>query len=356
VILASAFPPGQTTNGHMVLLTPISAGTCDTTPPTGTITLDAGAPSTTQPNVSVHQDSSDDAPSGVLEWRLSNVPTTDTTGKLVMGESHSAPFNQYSPNPSYPFGITDPALGGTSASGTKTIYAQWRDWSGNWSVPISAQIAYQPTVSVSMPQPVITQGSQLSKTIPITYTWTPSSPSTLNGYTAEQTSDGTTYTPLTLATATQVSVNVRVAPNSHDRLAVQGSFTPGGLSGWSASPLYQPQVRQESWTALHPTGTWTQISSTGFSGGGAKATSQIGAYERFTFNGRGVAWVAQTGSAYGSASIYVDGTLATTTSLNSATADQQIIFSNAWSNTGSHTVKIVDLTGTINIDALITLK
>lgn len=356
VILADALPPGQTINGHMVLLTPTSAGTCDTTPPTGTVSLDGGALSTTQPTVSVHQDSSDEAPSGVLEWRLSDSPTTDTTGRLIMGESHSAPFNQYSPNPSYPFDITDPAFGGTAVTGTKTIYAQWRDWSGNWSVPLSAQIGYQPTVSVSAPQPVITEGGQLSTTIPITYTWTPSNPSTLNGYTAEQTADGATYTPLTLAQSTQATAAVRVAPGSHDRIAVQGSFTPGGFSGWSASPLYQPQLHQESWTALHPTGTWTQVSSTSFSGGGAKSTSQTGAYEQFTFTGRGVAWVAQTGSGYGSASIYVDGTLVATPSLASTTTNKQIIFSRAWPTSGSHTVKIVDHSGTIDLDAIITLK
>jgi uncharacterized membrane protein len=355
-ILAAAFPPGQTTNAHMVILHETDPGTCDTTPPTGSITLDSGAASTTQPTVSVHQDSSDDSPSGVLEWRLSDSATTDSSGKLVLGRSFAAPFNQYSPNPSENFDMTDPANGGTAATGTKTIYAQWRDWSGNWSTPISAPISYQPTVSVSVPQPLITQGAQLSKAIPITYSWSPSSPSTLNGYTAEQTTDGTTYTPVSLATATSSNIGVLVAPSSHDRLAVQGSFTPGGFSAWSSSPLFQPLLHQETWAALHPTGTWTQTSGTGFNGGGARQASQAGASEQFTFSGRGVAWVAQTAITNGTAQVYVDGTLAGTISLNGSNTNQQIVFSRGWNASASHTVKIVDQSGTIDIDAIITLK
>lgn len=356
-ILADALPPGQTTNGHMVVLHETAPGTCDTTPPTGSITLDTGATSTTQPTVSVHQDSSDDSPSGVLEWRLSDVATTEASGKLVLGKSFPAPFNQYSPNPSYAFDMTDPAFGGTAAGGTKMIFAQWRDWSGNWSAPISAPMTYQPTVSVSTPQPLITQGDQLSaKMIPITYSWSPSSPSTLNGYTAEQTTDGTSYNPVNLATAISSSVAVRVAASSHDRLAVQGSFTPGGYSAWSSSAQFQPLLHQETWTALHASGTWSQVSSSGFNGGGAKQTGQAGAYQQFTFSGRGVAWVAQTSSGYGTAAVYVDGTLAGTFSLGATNAAQQIVFSRGWAANGSHTVKIVDQSGTIDIDAVITLK
>jgi uncharacterized membrane protein len=355
-ILADAFPPGQTTNGHMVILYETSPGTCDTTPPTGSITLDSGNTSTTQPTVSVHQDSSDDSPSGVLEWRLSDSATTDISGKLVLGKSFPTPFNQYSPNPSYPFDMTDPAYGGSGLAGAKTVYAQWRDWSGNWSAPTSATITYAPTVSVTTPQPLITQGDQLSKTIPVTYSWSPSSPATLNGYSAEQTGDGTNYTPLALAVPTQGTASLRVAPSSHDRLVVQGSFTPGGLSGWAASPLYQPLLHQETWAALHPSGTWAQVSGTGFNAGGAKQTSTPGAYEQFTFTGRGVAWIAQTTSSYGTAAVYVDGALAGSISLNTTSTDQRIVFSRGWTTSASHTIKIVDQSGTINLDALITLK
>jgi len=36
--------------------------------------------------------------------------------------------------------LTDPATGGTSATGKRTVWVQWLDWAGNWSKPIGAKI------------------------------------------------------------------------------------------------------------------------------------------------------------------------------------------------------------------------
>ncbi len=107
----------------------------DTTPPTGTISASAGAASSFDPAVALSLSASDSSLGGVTEMRFSND-----------GASWS-PWERYATTRAA-WDLTDARYGGTSASGTKTVSAQFRDAAGNVSVTATDSIGYTPPGTV----------------------------------------------------------------------------------------------------------------------------------------------------------------------------------------------------------------
>lgn len=90
----------------------------DTTPPTGSVSINAGAPATAQRVVTLGLVASDDA-SGVTQMRFSN--------------------DGLSFSPAVPYAGTA-QWGLAGADGTKTVFVQYQDGAGNWSGAFSATI------------------------------------------------------------------------------------------------------------------------------------------------------------------------------------------------------------------------
>jgi len=104
----------------------------DTTDPIGTISINAGAAATTSTAVSVAVPATDTGGSGVSLVRLAN--SGGTSGGVLNGAGATS-FVHTTP--------LDWTL--TAGDGTKTVYAQWRDSTGNWSLPVSDTIAFDTT-------------------------------------------------------------------------------------------------------------------------------------------------------------------------------------------------------------------
>ncbi len=85
--------------------------TTDTTPPTGTVAINGGAASTTSPNVTLTLSATDDSGT-VSQMRFSNDGITYSAAQAYAATA---------------------AWTLTSGDGTKTVYAQFSDPSGNWS-------------------------------------------------------------------------------------------------------------------------------------------------------------------------------------------------------------------------------
>jgi hypothetical protein len=61
-----------------------------------------------------------------------------------------------------------------------------------------------------------------------------------------------------------------------------------------------------------------------------------------TFVGNQVAWLSRTGTSFGSARVYIDGTLVKTVSLYSTTpVDRKLAYVKTWSTSGTHTIRVV---------------
>ena len=103
----------------------------DSNPPSGSVSINHVDASTSTPNVTVQVLGRDDI-SGVTAFRLSNDGTTWAT------------FTYAAPGPStaqdVSWNLADARYGGTSAAGTKTVYAQLQDRTGAWSTSITDTI------------------------------------------------------------------------------------------------------------------------------------------------------------------------------------------------------------------------
>ncbi len=64
--------------------------------------------------------------------RVGQDDALDRSGKLVAGRTYPAVER-------VEFPLADEATGGSSAEGPRSIYVQWRDIAGNWSVPVAIE-------------------------------------------------------------------------------------------------------------------------------------------------------------------------------------------------------------------------
>ncbi len=146
---------------------------------------------------------------------------------------------------------------------------------------------------------------------------------------------------------------------------------PGAATAWkmtaydhagntaAASVSGAPVILQE--TAAKKTGKWTSKSSSSYLGGKSLTSSAKDAALTWTFTGRSASWVVSRAATSGQAYVYVDGRKAATVDLKSAaTKYRDAIWTQSWSTSAKHTVKIVVVgtkgRPTLTTDGLVYLK
>jgi hypothetical protein len=104
----------------------------DVTPPTGSVTIAGGAAFTATDNVTLSVPATD-AGSGVSLVRVANTASVDGGGVLSDAGATSSTWA-----PTVPWTLA-------AGDGLKTVYVQFRDSAGNWSVPVSDAIGLDQT-------------------------------------------------------------------------------------------------------------------------------------------------------------------------------------------------------------------
>ncbi len=199
---------GLSTTSSPISVT-VSNAPADTTPPTGSVTINSGAAATNTAAVTLALSATDD-PGTVSQMQFSNDGTTYSTPEAY---------------------ATTTAWTLTAGDGTKTVYAKFKDAAGNWSSAASDTIVLDATP----PAISAVSASNVAKTT-ATITWTTDEPATSQVEYGLTTSYGQT-TPLdsTLGTPHGVSLSGLTAGaqyqyrvHSKDALGnerVSGNFT-----------------------------------------------------------------------------------------------------------------------------------
>jgi hypothetical protein len=104
--------------------------------PVGSLVIDEGAGSTTQPRVVLAIAASDSA-TWLTTLRVSNQRTLDPRGRLA--KAISLPYRER-----LAWDLDAAVYGGTTRTGARTVYAQVRDAAGNWSAVFSDRIEWLP--------------------------------------------------------------------------------------------------------------------------------------------------------------------------------------------------------------------
>ena len=252
--------------------------TLDTTPPSGTVSVNGGASATNDPSVSVAVPSAD---GDVANVRLSNTAAT-SAGVLTDGTT-------------FAYATPQAWTLAAGADGTRTVYVQWQDTVGNWSGVSSDAIALDTTPA-----------------------------------------DGTVSIDAGAAYTTDTGVSVAVSSGDADVASVRLSNTPDTTDGLLTDGTTFAYATPQAWTLAagadgertvyvqwrDATGNWSAVSSDAITldtaapsgavsiNGGAPLTSSTGVSVAVpaTDAGSGVANVRLSNTATTAAGLLTDGT------------------------------------------------
>jgi hypothetical protein len=151
-----------------------------------------------------------------------------------------------------------------------------------------------------------------------------------------------------------------LAAGSHTMvITVTGTTSSGGAhiavdafdvtsDGTVPPPARAPTRFEETAQWVTFTGTWiTNTDFVAWSGGSAAASNVGGSRATISFTGTAVSWISVKCELCGIADVFVDGTLAGTVDMYSATREQGAVFAATGLPVGSHTLAI-EVTGTKN--------
>ena len=213
----------------------------------------------------------------------------------------------------------------------------------------------------SVSAPTVRFGARVGKSaVPVTIEWSASDPDGIVGHRLWQSTDGAAYYEVPLAYATATSKVRSLAPGHRYRFKVEA--TDGAGNAASTEGLsFLVQTYQETNKAIAYAASWTRRYWTYALGSYQRFAKASGAQARFTFTGRGVAWVARAGATSGKAYVYVDGAYVKTVDLYApAAAARRVMFSRIWPDSATRTVTVI-VAGTagrprVDVDAFTVLK
>jgi alpha-tubulin suppressor-like RCC1 family protein len=198
--------------------------------------------------------------------------------------------------------------------------------------------------------------------IAVTTTWTGTDPyASITSYQAKEQINEGAWIKATLTDAHATSLTLNLTPGKRYDFQIRATDSLGHSSPWTPGVAFSLNGFQEgaatyssSWVAAPLAGSW---------GGGVSYTVAANSSASFTYTGRNLAWIGTKGPGYGSAKIYIDGTLWKTINCNAtSTMKRQILFrySNGLLTNSTHTVKIVNLATVghprIDVDGFVSLQ
>jgi hypothetical protein len=178
------------------------------------------------------------------------------------------------------------------------------------------------------------------------------------GYWLWQSTNGGPAVPVSVSPLAG-SAEVRLLPGRSYSFVVQAVDFAGNLSEpvWSkAFTLRAYQEREASYSA-----SWQRNFRPRAYGRFHSSSSSGLAQARFSFTGRGVAWVARTSRRGGRARVYIDGHYVDTISLySSRVVPRRVVFRRSWTSTRFHTIAIRSVASAaharVSVDAFVVLR
>jgi hypothetical protein len=219
-----------------------------------------------------------------------------------------------------------------------------------------------PTFTVS-PDAILQKATTItSGAVPLLVRFTATDPSGICATHLQRSTNGGAFAPVSLSSAQAMSKPITVVPSTATyRYQASAADCVGNTSAFVKGPSGRLTAFQDKNADIVYTRAWSRASVASAYGGTVHMVSKAGAYAKFRFTGRQVAWVASRTATRGTAKVYLDGHLTATVDLHSSTAiRRRIVFAHAWSGDGVHTIKIV-CAGThghpaIDVDAFLTVR
>jgi hypothetical protein len=283
----------------------------------------------------------------------------NTFGDAVLIASSSGPYTSSYGRWGDFMGIT-PDTNGTMAvwSATEVSGAD-----GGWHEVVDRLVldATAPLAAPGIPTQTLVAGGQLGSTVPVKVTYTAATDlqSGIRSYFVEEGQfGGVVVTPRTTYIL-KVPAYAYLSPSAMVDAFRVSAMNEAGL--WSPTSAWgiplTPTIFQQTLSYTKYSSGWTSQSSSSFSGGSTKYSSKAGATATFKMSGRSFAWVSYRASNRGKAKVYVDGVLKGTITLKATvTAARYLPYAISFSTPGTHTIKIVVVSGRVDVDGFVVLR
>ena len=244
--------------------------------------------------------------------------------------------------------------GGSTFTFTPNAPGNWLvGWNGNQRPTVSFSAAYDPKArypdvsrpSTTTPLQRIGTGAP-GATIPVNVSWSGTDRGWgIAKYQLQRSIDGGSWQGVSLPTYKTTSITQQLARGHRYQYRVRALDKAGNVGYWDYGAKFVPRLLGDA-SATYGW-TWSVETDPTALDGALHTSSRAGAFAKFTFTGRDVAWIAEKGIGKGRAQVYVDGLLRTTVDLVAAAdVPRQIVFRAHWTTAGSHVVKIV-VAGTV---------
>ncbi len=207
---------------------------------------------------------------------------------------------------------------------------------------------------------VVSGANLTGTTVPVRQSWTNTGSAAVRYDLELKTDDGNWVAKpaSTAATATYA-----LERNHGYQFRARGVDAAGLRGEWAEGSAFRVDAYQENYTAANPafSGNWTRVAWQPAADGFVSVSGTPGDRSTFSFTGTNVAWIASKGTNRGEARVYIDGVLAKTVDLYSATTSAQAIaYDRSWPQSGPHTIA-VEVVGTagrayVDVDAFVRLR
>jgi hypothetical protein len=303
----------------------------DNTAPTGTVEINAGATTTTTVTVTLGLTASDGG-AGVTSALISN--SADFSGATSVPFAASVPWVL------------------ASGNGPKTVYVKFVDAAGNVSASAVQDDITLISADATPPNPLTTlthivAGSNQTG-IPVRLNWNAGSDnaggSGVAGYVIQRQVNGGPFSTVAFVNHPTLTYQANLSTSSATyRYRVLVMDKGRGLtSSGKYTPTFRTLSYSESSSAIRYTGSWGLSSSTIYVGGKARISSTTNSSASLTFTGTRVGWLARTGPVYGSARVYINGSLVKTVNMFSSTyTNKRIVYQASWTTSATRTIRIV---------------
>jgi hypothetical protein len=159
-------------------------------------------------------------------------------------------------------------------------------------------------------------------------------------YTVQVSKNSGAWATLTLPAANSTWVTRTLAVGATYRFRARATDRAGNIGAWMYTPAIRPTRYDDQSTVVKWSSGWTVA-------GGVHSTDAAARTSTLTFSGQAIGILAPKGPGYGWAQVYVDGALAATVNLGSATTvGTRVVWQRSFGAVGTHTIRVRTL-GTI---------
>ena len=145
-------------------------------------------------------------------------------------------------------------------------------------------------------------------------------------------------------TTTARTLTTGLASSAWNLLRRTASVTDGEGTVWTAAGSAKANHRSDR-VATSYVGRWTLSTTSAANGGSLHRTSTEYASATTTVTASSIAVLLQRGARNGYVAVYVDGVKVATVNMRASTSSVRVAVAKSFASTGTHTVKVVNLTG-----------